>query len=195
MTDPMDETQPHPTVSAETPPEAMGIPGPDQTPARATGVDATPGVILPPPGPPSAGQTPLPAPPPLVPGPSAWPGPSDPLSGPIQPPPSAAPGGPPTPPLAAPGQTGSPPLRADPNRPAASDWREPPWFPPRDRPRHRGPSLASIVVGLVLVAIGLYYLLDVTLGISLPRVRWGSLWPLILIGIGGLIVLRAAGRR
>src|SRR5436305_14061849 len=73
------------------------------------------------------------------------------------------------------------PLRADPNRPAASDWREPPWIPPRDRRVDRGPNIVAIVVGLVLIAVGLYYVLDVTLGISLPAIRWGSLWPLILI--------------
>ncbi|HET9614538.1 MAG TPA: hypothetical protein VFP22_06980, partial [Candidatus Limnocylindrales bacterium] len=89
-----------------------------------------------------------------------------------------------------------PPLRADPNRPAASDWREPAWFPPRDRPRARGgPNVAGIIVGLVILAIGLYYVLDVTLGLSLPRLSWGSLWPLILVVIGLLILARGAGRR
>ena len=93
------------------------------------------------------------------------------------------------------GSAATPPLRADPNRPAASDWREPPWIPPRSRSVDRRPSIVSVVVGLVLLAIGLYYLLDVTLGISLPAIRWSSLWPVILIAIGGFIVLRASSRR
>jgi uncharacterized integral membrane protein len=93
----------------------------------------------------------------------------------------------------------APPLRANPDRPV-TDWREPPWIPPRTRDRDRGrdrggPSLAAIVVGLVLLAIGLYYFVDRTLGIALPAVRWGSLWPLILIVIGAVIVLRAIGDR
>ena len=107
--------------------------------------------------------------------------------------PALAPVLPPVGPASASG--GTPPLRADPNRPAASDWREPPWIPPRGQRADRGPSIVSVVVGLVLLAIGLYYLLDVTLGISLPAIRWSSLWPVILIAIGGLIVLRASSRR
>ena len=140
---------------------------PDRTPARDPSTGESAGVF-PPPAPPSAG-TPSTAPPPLVPGPTAATDPARPDE--------------------------SYPLRADPNRPAASDWREPPWFPPRDGPAKRGPSIATIVLGLVLVAIGLYYLLDVTLGIDLPTIRWGTVWPIILIAIGGLIILRASTRR
>ena len=122
MTDPNDETQPH---------------------------DA-PGVILPPPGPASAGEIPAPAPPPLV---------------------------------------------ANPDRPV-SDWREPPWLPAdRDRHRDRGPSLASIVFGLVVLAIGVWYFLDRTLGIAMPAIRRGSLWPVLLILLGLVIVVQAARRR
>jgi hypothetical protein len=95
-----------------------------------------------------------------------------------------------------------PPLVADPNRPV-SDWREPPWFPAADdrdrdrarRARDRGPGLGAIVVGLGLVAIGIWYFLDRTLGIAMPEIRWGSLWPLLLIVLGLVIVVRALGRR
>jgi hypothetical protein len=152
-----------------------GYTPPDRTPARDPSTGETPGVVLPPPGPPAgpppAGQTPSTSAPPLVPGPTAPPAPD-----PARP-------------------DGSYPLRADPNRPAASEWREPPWFPPRDRPVKRGPNIATVVIGLVLVAIGLYYLLDVTLGVDLPPIRWGSVWPIILIVIGGLVILRASSRR
>ena len=148
-----------------------GYTPPDRTPARDPSTGETPGVVLPPPGPPPAGQTPSTAAPPLAPGPI--------------PPAATDPARP----------DDSYPLRADPNRPAASEWREPPWFPPRDRPAKRGPNIATVVIGLVLVAIGLYYLLDVTLGVDLPSIRWGSVWPIILIAIGGLIILRASSRR
>jgi uncharacterized membrane protein len=172
MTDPTDETQPHPIVPPTADDDAP-------TPDRA----ATPGVILPPPGPASAGAIPAPAPAPVAPGPTR-PGDQDPARPAVTPPVSEA---------APPGAV--PPLRADPNRPAASEWREPPWFPPRERARDRGPSLASIIIGLVIVAVGLYFLLDVTLGFDLPRFRLATLWPLLLVAIGGLIVLRALGRR
>ena len=46
---------------------------------------------------------------------------------------------------------------------------------PAARSRDRdAPSLAAIVVGLVLIAVGVYYFLDRTLGIELPRIQWSS---------------------
>ena len=88
-----------------------------------------------------------------------------------------------------------PSMRADPDRPADSGWREPPWFPPRDRERDRRPSAVAIVIGLVLIAIGLYYFLDRTLGITLPAIQWSSAWPIILIVLGGLILVRSFQRK
>jgi hypothetical protein len=85
-------------------------------------------------------------------------------------------------------------LRVDPDR-KPTDWREPPWFPPKDKPRDRGPSLAALIVGLVLIAIGLYYFLDRTLGIAMPTIRWSTIWPVVLIVIGGLVLLRSVSRR
>ncbi len=93
---------------------------------------------------------------------------------------------------------GAPSLRADPGGPPPTDWREPPWFPPRDRDRgrrgERGPQLVSIIVGLILVLVGVYYFLDRTLGIAMPPIAWGSLWPVLLILLGGLILLRSGDR-
>ncbi len=125
MTEPIDETQPHPTVGSDAPPAAG---------------DAAASAAAPPPASPS---------PPL----------------------QAAPPGPP------------------------SDWREPPWYPPRERSRDRGPSPIAIVIGLIVLGIGIYYFVDRTLGIALPPINWGSLWPLILIVIGVVIVVRAMSRR
>ncbi|HEY7131010.1 MAG TPA: hypothetical protein VH440_02105 [Candidatus Limnocylindrales bacterium] len=153
MTDPLDDTQPHPV----TPP----APQPNVLAGQAAAV------------------------------PAASPGsPTTAASG------SSAPGTPPasataTAPPASGGAT-DPPLQAV-AQAAPSEWREPPWYPPRDR--DRGPSLVAIAIGVVVLLIGLYYFLDTTLGIDLPAVRWGSLWPVILIVIGGVIVLRALGRR
>lgn len=97
---------------------------------------------------------------------------------------------------AAPGpDPGTPPLRADPARPADPGWREPAWFPPRDRDRHGGPSLFSLLVGLIFIGIGAYYFLDRTLGIAMPRIHWSSLWPVGLIVIGVLILVRSIQRR
>jgi hypothetical protein len=95
------------------------------------------------------------------------------------------------------GTATDPPLRADPDRPSDSRWREPAWFPPRDRTRHgdRRASPFAIVVGLIFIVIGAYYFLDRTLGIAMPRIQWASVWPIVLIVIGGLILVRSLQRR
>jgi hypothetical protein len=156
---------------------------PTDDPTDETQPHDTPGMIVPPPGPASAGAIPVPGPGPLA---------GDAGAGTVPEPDEtdAAASLGVRPPVAP-----APPLRADPDRPV-SDWREPPWFPP-DRPQHRdrGPSVASIVVGLFLVAIGLWYFLDQTLGIQMPEIRWGSLWPVLLILLGLVIVGQAARRR
>src|SRR5438552_19192095 len=77
---------------------------------------------------------------------------------------------------------------ARPARPRnAGSWREPPWFPSRDHDRReRRANAGSIVIGAIVLAIGVYYFLDRTLGIAMPRIAWGSLWPILLIVLGGL---------
>lgn len=84
-------------------------------------------------------------------------------------------------------------LRVDPDGPKATDWREPAWFPPRDT--DRGPSLGALVAGLALVAIGLYFFLDRTLGVAMPRIQWSTIWPVILIAIGAIVLFRSVSRR
>jgi hypothetical protein len=95
------------------------------------------------------------------------------------------------------GAAADPPLRADPDRPSDSGWREPAWFPPRDRTRHgdRRASPFAIVIGLIFIVIGMYYFLDRTLGIALPPIEWASVWPIVLIVLGGLILVRSFQRR
>ena len=65
------------------------------------------------------------------------------------------------------------------------------WRPPRSRDS----NLASIVVGLIILGIGLWYFLDTTLGLTMPRIDWDNMWPIILIVIGGVIVFRSATNR
>ena len=65
----------------------------------------------------------------------------------------------------------------------------------RGRARERGPNLVSIIVGLAFVLVGVYYFLDRTLGIRMPPIVWGSLWPVLLIALGALILLRSMERR
>ena len=76
---------------------------------------------------------------------------------------------------------------ADPKPPERGvDWRP---------PRSRESNIASMVVGIILLVIGVWYLLDQTLGIQMPRIDWGSFWPILLIAIGGIMLVRSARRR
>jgi hypothetical protein len=56
-------------------------------------------------------------------------------------------------------------------------------------------SLAGLGLGLLILALGIWYFLDQTLGLEMPRIDWRSAWPVILIVIGGVLVFRSAGRR
>jgi hypothetical protein len=67
----------------------------------------------------------------------------------------------------------------------------PTWQPPRAR----DPARPSIIAGVILLVIGIWFLFDQTLGFDMPRIRWADIWPIILIAIGALMLLRSAGRR
>lgn len=54
---------------------------------------------------------------------------------------------------------------------------------------------AARIWGLIVLAAGLWFLADVTIGMDMPNVPWGDVWPLGLILIGVLIVVRGMGRR
>ena len=99
---------------------------------------------------------------------------------PIPEPPAPAPS---PPPVAAPPPVTStlPPV---PPLPPAPAWVPPP--PSRSSDRGR---TASIIFGVIILAVGLWFFADLTLGLELPTIRWSQFWPLILIAIGGWIVL------
>jgi len=92
--------------------------------------------------------------------------------------------------------TVQPPSAVPPPPPAPPSYAPPPpppppaWRPPRDEHRHDG----ALVFGLILLAIGLWFFAERTLGLTLPRLQVGQLWPLLLIGLGVWIVLGAFRR-
>ena len=51
------------------------------------------------------------------------------------------------------------------------------------------------VWGGILLALGLWFLADVTLALDMPGVPWGDLWPFALILVGLVVVARGMGRR
>lgn len=64
---------------------------------------------------------------------------------------------------------------------------------PRRDDRDHGRT-ASILFGLVVLALGLWFFVERTLGYDLPDIRWSQLWPAVLIGIGLWVVLGSMRR-
>jgi hypothetical protein len=95
---------------------------------------------------------------------------------------TTAPYDPPPPQPAAPAPTSTappPPLAPSPT-----------WRMRRDDPGRTG----TIVFGVILAAIGLWFFADQTLGLEMPRLRWSELWPILLIGLGAWIVFGSLRR-
>lgn len=56
-------------------------------------------------------------------------------------------------------------------------------------------DVAGRIWGLVLLAVGLWFFADVTLKLDLPSFAWRDLWPIVLIALGAIVVLRGMMRR
>jgi len=65
--------------------------------------------------------------------------------------------------------------------------------PPRRIERDRGRT-ASVLFGLVILGLGLWFFAEHTLGYQLPRIRWSQLWPVFLIVLGLWVVLGSMRR-
>ncbi len=74
---------------------------------------------------------------------------------------------------------------ATPPPPAAPAWRPP--------PADHGRSV-SLIFGVIILLVGLWFFGSRTLGLDMPDISWGQLWPLILIGLGAWIVFGAMRR-
>ena len=79
--------------------------------------------------------------------------------------------------------------------PPAATPPPPAWQPPagNSRParRERG---GALIGGTIVLLIGLWFFATTTLGLDLPRIDWRQYWPVILIVIGLLVILRAFRR-
>lgn len=94
---------------------------------------------------------------------------------------------PPAPPPAASSPSPTPP-------PAAAPPPLPPPAWPRARARDDGRA-GSVVFGLIVLALGLWFFASETLGLAMPDIEWRQAWPVLLIAIGGWIVLGTLRRR
>ena len=54
---------------------------------------------------------------------------------------------------------------------------------------------AGRIWGLILLAVGAWFLADITLGYDMPSIAWRDLWPVFLIGLGLLVLVRGLTRR
>lgn len=56
-------------------------------------------------------------------------------------------------------------------------------------------GLGAVVFGLIIIGIGIYYLLTNTFGFELPELDWNLLWPVLIIGLGIVVLYRATRDR
>ena len=59
----------------------------------------------------------------------------------------------------------------------------------------RAADTAARIWGLIVLAIGIWVLADVTIGVEMPAIPWADVWPLGLILIGLFVVVRGMGTR
>jgi hypothetical protein len=65
----------------------------------------------------------------------------------------------------------------------------------KDPSIQRAGDTATRAWGLIVLAIGIWFFIDVTLGYDMPRIAWGEIWPIGLIVIGLFVIVRGMGRR
>ena len=45
-------------------------------------------------------------------------------------------------------------------------------------------DIGGVLIGLIILGVGLYYLLVNTFGFVLPELDWDKIWPLAVIAVG-----------
>jgi len=64
----------------------------------------------------------------------------------------------------------------------------------KDPGLQRAGDAAARVWGLLVLAVGIWFFIDVTLGYDMPRIPWSDVWPIGLILIGLIVILRGNRR-
>lgn len=59
----------------------------------------------------------------------------------------------------------------------------------------RGIDLGALLFGALLLLAGGYFLLKNTFGFDIPDLDWDMVWPVIIIGIGVVVLYEAWMRR
>ena len=60
---------------------------------------------------------------------------------------------------------------------------------------HRRRDVGGLVFGGILLAVGIYYLLQRTLGLDIPDLDWDQIWPIAVIVLGISVVAKAVQSR
>jgi hypothetical protein len=50
--------------------------------------------------------------------------------------------------------------------------------------RVRRVDIGALLIGLIILGVGIYYMLTNTFGIVLPPLDWDQIWPLAVIALG-----------
>ena len=50
--------------------------------------------------------------------------------------------------------------------------------------RLRGIDLGAIILGVLILGVGVYYLLVNAFGLALPELDWDMIWPMAVIALG-----------
>lgn len=100
--------------------------------------------------------------------------------------------------------TGAPPVDGVPPAPLASSEPGVGWVPPVDHRTaraqerearraaraQRGPGIGPILIGSILVLLGVYFLVRE----YIPTIDWDWFWPLMLVGLGVVVLIMAIDR-
>ena len=60
--------------------------------------------------------------------------------------------------------------------------------------RLRGLDLGAIIIGVLVLGVGAYYVLVNTFGVNLPDLDWDKIWPLAVMAVGVAIIAGAWSR-
>lgn len=55
-------------------------------------------------------------------------------------------------------------------------------------------DVGAIILGVLILGVGIYYLLANTFGLALPDLNWDMIWPIAVIALGIGILLGAWNR-
>jgi len=56
-------------------------------------------------------------------------------------------------------------------------------------------DFGGLIFGGILLVVGIYYLFQKTLGLNIPDLNWDTLWPVLLVLLGGVVLFENWSKR